>query len=135
MIKRKTLAFIFTVLLSAPIIGLVFMLLEGSTIREVPALIAFVSMYTIPITLLWGIPSSILSDKVNKYFSNKKRVCTALITHLFFGTSFVIIFMLIFDSRFILTDNNAGDAYFLVASSLISSIGWWMDEILRVYFK
>ena len=135
MFKRKILAFIFTVIISAPIIGLFFMLIEGSTIQEVPALIIFTSMYTIPITLLFGIPLSILSDKMSKHFSGKKRVFSSLFYHLFFSTSFVIIFMLILDSRFILIDFNAGDSYFLVASTLISFIGWGMDEILRVYLR
>ncbi|ALC85562.1 hypothetical protein AM499_06810 [Bacillus sp. FJAT-22090] len=135
MIKRKILAFIFTVIIAAPIIGLFFMLIEGSTIKEVPALVAFTSMYTIPFILFWGIPLSILSDKMNKHFSGKKRVFSSLIVHLFFGTSFVIIFMLTLESRFILTDFNASDTYFLVASTLISIIGWGMDEILRVYFR
>ena len=111
------------------------MLIEGSTIQEVPALIAFTSMYIIPITLLFGIPLSILSDNMNKHFYGEKKVFSSLFVHLFFGTSVVIIFMLALDSRFILTDFNAGDLYFLVASTIISFIGWGMDEILRVYFK
>ncbi|SEN97901.1 hypothetical protein SAMN04487786_0673 [Paenisporosarcina quisquiliarum] len=135
MFKRKILAFIFTVIISAPFIGLFFMFIEDSTIQEVPGLIAFTSMFTIPITLLLGVPLSILSDKMNKHFSGKKRVLSSLFFHLFFGTSVVIIFMLILDSRFILTDFNAGDLYFLVASTLISFIGWGMDEILRIYFN
>lgn len=66
------------------------MLIEGSTIQEVPGLIAFTSMYTIPITLFLGVPLSILSDKMNKPYSGKKRVLSSLIIHLFFGVSFVI---------------------------------------------
>ncbi|WP_391119796.1 hypothetical protein [Psychrobacillus sp. L3] len=135
MIKRKILAFIWTTIISAPIIGLFFMLIEGSTIRDVPSLIAFTSMYAIPVTLLFGVPVSILSDKMNNHFDGNKRVFFSLIVHLIFGTSFVVLFMLILDSRFILTDFNGFDSYFVVASTLISFIGWGMDEILRIYFR
>jgi len=133
--KRKILAFICTAIISAPIIGLFFMLIEGSTIRELPALIAFTSIYAIPVILLFGIPISILSDKMNNRFDGYKRVFFSLIVHLFFGTSFVVLLILILDSRFIFTNFNAFDSYFLVASTLISLIGWGMDEILRIYFR
>lgn len=135
MFKRKTLVFIWTVIISVPILGLLFMLMERSTIKEVPSLIAFTSMYTIPIILLFGIPMSILSDKMNNRFAGKIRVFTSLIVHLLFGTSFVVLFMLILDSRFILTNFNSFDSYFLVASTLISFVGWGMDEILRFCFS
>lgn len=90
MIKRKILAFICTVIISAPIIGLSFMLIEGSTIRELPALIAFTSIYAIPVILLFGIPISILSDKINNRFEGNKRVFFSLNVHLFFGTSLTV---------------------------------------------
>lgn len=135
MFKRKILAFIYTAIISAPIIGLIFMFIEGGTLRELPGLIAFTSIYAIPITLLFGVPVSILSDKMNSRFESNKRVFFSLVVHLFFSTSFIVLLMLILDSRFILTDFNASDLYFLVASTLISFIGWGMDEILRTYFR
>ncbi|AWE06978.1 hypothetical protein DCE79_05990 [Lysinibacillus sp. 2017] len=135
MFKRKLLAFICTAIISVPIIGLVFMFIEGSTLTELPALIAFTSIYAIPVTLLFGIPVSILSDKMNNRFDSNKRVFFSLVVHLFFSTSFIVLLILILDSRFILTNFNSFDLYFLVAATLISFIGWGMDEILRTYFR
>lgn len=135
MFKRKIVAFVITVLLSAPIVGFCFMLIERSTISEIPGLMIFTSMYAIPVTLLFGVPISILSDKMNARFIGKKRVFFSLAFHLVFGISFIVFFMLFVDARFILTDFNWGDLYFLVASTIYSFVGWGMDEILRIYFR
>lgn len=124
MFIRKILAFIYTVIISAPIIGFSFMLIEGSTIQEIPGLIAFASMYMIPIIILFGVPVSILSDKICDRFIGSKRVLSSLAVHLFFGISFTFLFIIITDSRFIFTNFSFGDLYFLVPSMLISFVGW-----------
>ena len=134
MFFRKMIAFVCTVLISAPLVGSSFMIIEGSSIEEVPGLIFFTYMYAIPVTLLFGVPISILSDKWSKRFSGKKRMVSSFTIHLLSGVSFVLLFMLIFDSRFILTHFNSFDLYFLVASTLISFVGWGMDEVLRKSF-
>lgn len=135
MFFRKIIAFVCTVILSAPMVGFCFMVMEGSSIREVSGLIVFTYMYAIPITLLFGVPVSILSDKWSDQYSGKKRMFSSLAIYLLSGIGFVVLFMLIFDSRFILAHFNMFDVYFLVASTLISFSGWGMDEILRKYFR
>ena len=136
MFKRKIFAFILTVILGLPIIGLCFMIIERSSISEVPGLIVFASIYVIPVTLLFGVPVSILSDKMNDKFLGIKRVVAALSFHLFFGIVFIFFFILIADSRSFITNYNGFDTYFLVASTgVISFIFWGMDEMLRLSNK
>lgn len=126
MCKRKLLAFIYTILISAPIVSFCFMIIEGSTIKEIPGLV-FTYIIAIPVTLIYGVPISILSDMMlNNQFSGKKRGFCSLIVHLFFGLSFVYLIMVL-DSRFYLTQFNRFDLYFLVASTIISFIFWAMD--------
>ncbi|MFC6233430.1 hypothetical protein ACFQI7_37585 [Paenibacillus allorhizosphaerae] len=133
MFKRKLLAFICTILISAPIVGFCFMLIEGSTIKEIPGLI-FTYIIAIPVSLIYGVPISMLSDILNNQFSGKKRGFFSLIVHLFFGICFVYLIMVL-DSRFYLTEFNMFDLYFLVASTIISFIFWAVDEILRKYLN
>lgn len=130
--KRKIFAFILTVIVGMPIIGFCFMLVERSSISEVPGLIVFASIYVTPVTLLYGVPVSILSDKMNHKFFEKKRVFVALALHLFFGIVFTFFFILIADSRSFITNYNGFDTYFLVASTGTSFVFWGMDEMLRV---
>ncbi|MEK4486407.1 hypothetical protein MHH81_12570 [Psychrobacillus sp. FSL H8-0484] len=135
MFRRKLFAFMFTVIICMPIIGFCFMLIEQSTISEIPGLIIFASMYAIPVTLLFGVPVSILSDKINDRLIGIKRVFSSFAIHLLFGISFPFFFMLLADSRSILTNFNWDDLYFLIPSTLISFVGWGMDEVLRIYFR
>jgi len=129
--RRKVFAFFLTVLLAIPIIGFCFMLIEGSSIRDVPGLIIFSSMFVTPVILLYGVPVSILSDKISDRFIGMKRVLIALFIHVFFGISFPYFFILIADSRAILTHYNGGDLYVIATSALAAFLFWGMDETLR----
>jgi len=51
--------------------------------------------------------------------------------HVFFGISFHYFFILIADSRSILTHYNGGDLYVIAASALAAFLFWGMDETLR----
>ena len=133
--KRKVLAFVLTVIVGLPIIGFCFMILERSSIGEVPGLIVFASIYVIPVTLFFGVPVSILSDKMCDKLIENKRVVAALALHLFLGIVFTFFFILIADSRSFITNYNGFDTYFLVASTVISFVFWGMDEMLRLLNK
>ncbi|MCG7344480.1 hypothetical protein MHZ92_10065 [Sporosarcina sp. ACRSL] len=104
MFKRKMLSFIWTILISTPIIGFCFMIVEGSDLTEVPALMLFVLIFAAPVVLFFGLPVTILSDQLNKRFEGKKRMIASFVTHLFFAISFVVLVILITESRFIFTD-------------------------------
>lgn len=132
MFKRKIYAFILTVIVGIPIVGFCFMIVERSSISEVPGLMIFASIFVTPVTLLFGVPVSILSDKMNDKFFGIKRLVAALAFHLFFGIVFTFFFILIADSRSFITNYNGFDTYFLVSSTVISFVFWGMDEMLRL---
>lgn len=131
MFKRKILALIMTILISTPIIGFCFLLVERSDITQLPSLTLFILIFATPFVVIFGIPASIISDKINKRFIDKKRKYASFVTHLFFAVCFVVLFILFDQSRFIFTQFNSGDLYFLVPAIIYSVVGWFLDEILR----
>ena len=135
MLKRKMLSFVWTILISTPIIGFSFMIVEGSDLTEVPALMLFVLIFATPVVLFFGIPVTLLSDQINKRFKGKKRMIASLVTHLFFAISFVVLVILITESRFIFTDFIGFDWYFLIPATVYSSVIWCVDERLRKRFN
>jgi hypothetical protein len=128
------LAVLFTIIVSAPIVGYCTMLLEGSSAKAIPGLIIFTYIFAIPVILIYGLPVSILSDKLNNRFIGIKRSIYSLLVHLTFGIIFVYLLMII-DSRFYLTEFNDIDLYVLTGSIIISVAFWLMDETIRKYFS
>lgn len=90
MFKRKGIACLLTVLLVIPMLGFCFMLIEGSGMRDVLELTVFAAIVVTPVILLFGVPVSILSDKVNNRFNGGKRVVMSLFTHLLLGIGFPV---------------------------------------------
>ena len=129
MFKRKGIAFLLTVLLALPMIGFSFMQIEGSGIRDALELTVFAAIYVTPVILLYGVPVSILSDKINDRFNGVKRVLFSLFTHTFLGISFPLFFILADGSRL----NNGGNLYLLAAAVIPSFVFWGMDEIVREF--
>ena len=134
MFKRKVFSFIWTILISTPIIGFCYMLVEQSNLKEVPGLMLFVLIFAAPVVLFFGVPVTILSDKINNRFMGKKRLYASFVTHLFFAISFVVLFIFITESRFIFTDFDGFDWYFLLPAIIYSSVGWCVDEGIRKRF-
>ena len=52
--KRKSIAFLLTVLVAIPMIGFCFMLIEGSGIQEALELIVFAAMFVTPVILSYA---------------------------------------------------------------------------------
>lgn len=127
MFKRKGIAFLLTVVLTIPMLGFSFMLIEGSGVRDALELMVFAAIYVTPVILLYGVPVSILSDKINGRFNGVKRVLLSLFTHLFLGLSFPLFFILVDGSQL----NNGGNLYLVAAAVIPSFVFWGMDEVLR----
>src|SRR5690606_1272957 len=87
----------------------------------------FAAIYVTPVILLYGVPVSILSDKINGRFNGVKRVLLSLFTHLFLGLSFPLFFILVDGSQL----NNGGNLYLVAAAVIPSFVFWGMDEVLR----
>jgi len=92
----------------------------------------FIGLYTVPFVFLYGVPVSILSDKLSAFFTRLFRPIMALVIHVVFGIviSFVIYFFqdLTFSEYWI----QWGELMF-IASSLAAIIFWLVDELLRKF--
>ena len=77
------------------------------------------------INLIYGLPISILSDKLTERFFGKKRILLAFIVHLIFGAFFVVIYGKIYLVNFM------PPTVIFTISLIISSLFWGIDEIVR----
>ncbi|MDW0118480.1 hypothetical protein QTL97_16235 [Sporosarcina thermotolerans] len=85
-----------------------------------------IGMNLFPILLLYGLPSSVLSDFVTKKLKGIGRVGAALVIHLILATAFIMI----------IHRNEEGwePMKFLLLLSLLSSFLFWsVDELLKIY--
>lgn len=82
-----------------------------------------IGIYLFPILLIYGVPSSILSDFVTKKLISFPRVILALIVHLFLATLFVVIPALFSSSQIF--------NFYLIISLLSSFLFYCIDEFLR----
>jgi hypothetical protein len=102
---------------------------------ELFSMIGAISLFVLPGVLLYGLPVSVLSDKLTKSLSGVKRVLLSLVIHLFFGLSFVFIIGIFIAPENLFTSFNQfwRDAYlFFAFSTLVSLLYWSVDEVLRL---
>ena len=95
-----------------------------SFIIEPSGFVIMIGMYLFPILLLYGLPSSIVSDVVTKNLKGVVRGGIALVIHLLLASLFVLICFMY------------GEAWlpvnlFLVFSLISSFLFWTVDEFLR----
>ena len=95
MFKRKFLALIWTIIISTPIIGFCYMLVEQSDITEVLPLMLFTLVFVTPFLIFIGLPMTVLSDILNRRFKGKIRMYTSLVIHLFLAFCFLVVFILL----------------------------------------
>jgi hypothetical protein len=104
-------------------------------LQEKSGFFLILGMYLLPILLLYGVPSSILSDFVTKKLNGVIRGTLALLIHLFLATLFILLPILYEWERVILfTDiKKFLDNYyfFLMTTTISSSIFWCLDEFFR----
>lgn len=96
---------------------LIYFLLEQS------GFVLLIGVYLLPILLIYGVLSSILSDFVTKRLRGLLRGSLALFIHLFFAASFVLMPILEMERRF--------NRLVLITALLSSSLFWCIDEFLR----
>ena len=104
-------------LIAGILVMLVYFLLEQS------GFVILIGVYLLPILLIYGVPSSILSDFVTKKLSGLLRGSLALFIHLFLAVLFVLIPILE-------TERSLNSLVFITAL-LSSSLFWCIDEFLR----
>lgn len=92
----------------------------------------FLGMYILPIILLYGIPSSILSDFLTRRADGYKRITTAALIHVFLGALFVALPTFILDveqGNWLTSVRNNG--FFFLSATVSAFIFWCFDEGLR----
>ncbi|WP_391116987.1 hypothetical protein [Psychrobacillus sp. L3] len=104
-------------LIAGVLVMLIYFLVEQS------GFVILIGVYLLPILLIYGVPSSILSDFVTKKISGLLRGSLALFIHLFLAALFVLI-------PFIETERSLNSLVFITAL-LSSSLFWCIDEFLR----
>jgi hypothetical protein len=92
----------------------------------------FFGMYILPIVLIYGIPSSILTDFLTRRTDGLKRMAAAGLFHVFLGALFVAVPILIFDmetGNWLASIHNNG--FFFFSAVVSAFIFWCLDEALR----
>lgn len=113
-------------------IGATMMMVILLSIMDQSGVGLFFGMYILPIILIYGIPSSILSDFLTRRSYGVKRVAAAALLHVFLGALFVAVPTFIFDAdngNWLGSIRNNG---FLFLIAVVSSfIFWCFDEAIR----
>jgi len=104
-------------------------------ILEQSGFVIFIAMYLLPILLLYGLPSSILSDWITKKRNGIIRGISAFVIHLFLAALFVIVPILLFsqwERELLFSDvRSLLDNFFFITAILSSFLFWLIDEFLR----
>ena len=104
-------------LIAGIFVMLIYFLLEQS------GLVILIGVYLLPILLIYGVPSSILSDFVTKKLSGLLRGSLALFIHLFLAALFVLIPILEMERSL--------NSLVFITALLSSSLFCCIDEFLR----
>lgn len=129
---RKLLVFFFTSLVAVPTLSYLYNDFDFPTAF---GLLGFISLYVIPLILLFGVPVSILSDKVTLNLTGFIRLVCAFFIHVFFGVVFSFIFVLLADGSLLTPLSDPIDRVILLGASLTSIVFWFVDEIIRYRYK
>ena len=92
----------------------------------------FLGMYILPIILIYGIPSSILSDFLTRRTGGVKRMAVAGFLHVLLGALFVAVPTFIFDTENGNWINSVWNNSFFFFTAVVSSfIFWCFDEAIK----
>ncbi len=92
----------------------------------------FLGMYILPIILIYGILSSILSDILMRRTGGVKRMAAAGFIHMFLGALFVAVPTFIFDADNGNWINSVWNNSFFFFTAVVSSfIFWCFDEAIK----
>ncbi|MET3696422.1 hypothetical protein SAMN05877753_103334 [Bacillus oleivorans] len=130
MVIRKILTILIGTLLSYSVLAVGFM-------NESLDVILFMLMITYPFIFLYGLPVTILSDKITKDSLGVKRVIKAFLFHVLFGMGFVFVLSFFFDPHELFFNfkeywSSEGELLFF-AATLTSFFFWLVDEGIRCF--
>lgn len=129
---RKLLVFFVTSLVAVPTVAY---LINDFDLPFDFGLLGIISLYVIPLILLYGVPVSILSDKLTLKVTGIIRMVCACVIHLVFGIVFSYLFVLLVDASILTPLSDPIDRFILLGASITSIVFWVIDEIIRYRYK
>lgn len=136
MLKRRVFTVISATILSVSLISFWFIFTEGENITSFFQLALLIILYAFPVILLYGLPVSLLSEKITKGCSDRKRMWMSFIIHVSLGMGFIFIVGFIFEFRMLVTELSRFWQIYIdmfIASALTTIIFWAIDEGTRCY--
>lgn len=92
----------------------------------------FFGLYILPITFIYGVPSSILSDFFTRRSDGAIRIVSAALLHIFLGVLFVAVPTFIFDAENVNWINSVWNNSFFFFTAVVSAfIFWCFDEAIK----
>ncbi|MBO8155089.1 MAG: hypothetical protein H0Z32_01400 [Bacillaceae bacterium] len=134
--KRRVFTVISATILSVSLISFWFIFTEGENITSFFQLALLIILYAFPVILLYGLPVSLLSEKITKGCSDRKRMWMSFIIHVSLGMGFIFIVGFIFEFRMLVTELSRFWQIYIdmfIASALTTIIFWAIDEGTRCY--
>lgn len=102
-----------------------FMIIIFSILAERLAIGLAIGMYLLPILLIYGVPSSVLSDFTTNRLKGLKRIGASFLVHTSMGVLFLAAPILLTGSQ------NGIENFFSPFVVLTAIIFWLMDEVIR----
>jgi glucan phosphoethanolaminetransferase (alkaline phosphatase superfamily) len=135
LMKRKLLAATFTSITLLVGFALILALYDSSSYSTFFLSFFFLSLWIVPIIIIYGLPVSFLSEKLTKNLSKFWRITTAFVIHVSFGAGFIFIYGALFENNVNIFHefNEFWEIYEeLIIPSLISAgVFWIYDEVIR----
>ncbi|NKE03963.1 hypothetical protein [Mesobacillus selenatarsenatis] len=92
----------------------------------------FFGLYILPITFIYGIPSSILSDFLTRRSNGAIRIVSGALLHIFLGALFVALPTFIFDAESGNWINSVWNNSFFFVTAVVSALFFWFfDEAIK----
>lgn len=98
------------------------------------AMMFLIGSFVLPISILYGLPISLLAEKWTKNLTSVKRIALSLLIHVSFGAAFIFIFGALFDSINLFANFTSfwrEYEWFFNAALLTSICFWGANEFLR----
>lgn len=90
----------------------------------------FIAPVVFVVTLIYGVPTSILIGRITKKMQGKIRAVVTLIYFLLFGVLFVaVITLVIYVDYFDSLSHVWNETHFYFISAVVSSISFWLTEL------
>ena len=135
MMKRKVFAAAFTIM--TVLIGFSFLLAlyDRSGYSTFSLSFFFLSLWIVPVIIIYGLPVSLLTEKLTKKLSKYWRITTTFLIHLSFGALFIFIYGVLFENNINIFHefHEFWEVYegLFIPSLISAGVFWVYDEVIR----